>query len=294
MSRRDPLCQKSGVIESQRSVRRKAEEEMKLAICTAHYGSDSLFEATRSWIGQGCSWRPAETDCLIEMHRFQPVPVLIANGSCGMLPAYQRGFMVTAHDFDSGYYAADILAYLHDDLLIHDTDWISRVLKEFEDPQVGLVGFGGALGHGSPSLYREPYDYHQLGRSDFLSNMSDAEKHGKRFTGSCDVAVLDGFALIVRREVLEKAGGWNAAIELLSNSNSNEPLHHCYDYWLSCITRRLGYRIRLVGIGCTHKGGSTYVKLGVGKRESNWLQFLEAHSRIYDHFKDVLPARTNG
>ena len=257
----------------------KSEDSLKLAIICSHYGAESLGQAQISWGGR--------------------VPVFLQDGKDGMLPAYQRGFeatearkVITTEGLDDGH-EFEYLAYLHDDVLLNDSTWPERVLAEFEDPAVGLVGFGGALGHGTSGLYRDPYDYKQLAREDFLSNMVDAENHGKRFTGSCEVAVLDGFALIVRREVLEKAGGWNAAIELLSNGNVNEPLHHCYDYWLSCITRRLGYRVRLVGVSCEHKGGSTYVKLGTGKRESNWFQFLEAHRQIYDHFRDVLPARVN-
>jgi GT2 family glycosyltransferase len=174
----------------------------------------------------------------------------------------------------------DVLAYLHDDTLINDPDWVDRVLKEFEDPKVGLVGFGGAMGHGDPRLYLKPYEYQQLARNDFFSNMVDAENHGKRFTGQCDVAVLDGFALIVRREVLEKVGGWPL----------NTPIGYvCYDYWLSCMTRRLGYKIRLVGVPCQHLGGQTFVKLGMGRDEKHWKQYIDSHRYIYDEFKDVLP-----
>jgi len=223
---------------------------MKLAIITAHAGADSLSEAVLSW--------------------GESPDLYIADGRKGMLPAYQHAFIVTTHD---------ILAFLHDDLIIHDREWRERVLAEFEDPKVGLVGFGGALGHGSPELYKVPYDYHQLGRSQFLSNMDDAEAHGKRFTGSTDVAVLDGFALIVRREVLEKAGGWPVA----------QLGYVGYDYWLSCMTRRLGYRIRVVGVSCQHLGGRTFVKLGLGEGPEHWAQFLAAHEYIYNEFKDVLP-----
>jgi cellulose synthase/poly-beta-1,6-N-acetylglucosamine synthase-like glycosyltransferase len=198
--------------------------------------------------------------------------LIIADGKAGMLPAYQYGYKL-AEDFD-------VLAYLHDDTIINDPKWYNRVLKEFEDPKVGLVGFGGALGHGTSGLYKIPYAYQQLARTCFMSNMVDAENHGVRFEGSHDVAVLDGFALIVRREVLEKAGGWPL----------NTPIGYvCYDYWLSCMTRRLGYRIRLVGIPCQHLGGQTFVKLGMGRDEKHWKQYIDSHRYIYDEFKDVLP-----
>ncbi len=229
---------------------------MKLAIVTATAGADSLSEAVRSWGGQ--------------------VPIFIEDGADGMLPAYQRGFEA-AKEYD-------ILAFIHDDCLIHSPNWLARVLLEFEDPQVGLLGFGGALGHGSPELYKTPFDYHQLGRSDFLSNMRDAEVHGKRFTGSCSVAVLDGFAMIFRRSVLKEIGGWHP----------DSPAQYiAYDYAACCRVRRAGYTIRLVGLDCEHLGGRTYVKLGIGDKPDHWQKFLDAHEYVAKEFKDVLPFRVS-
>jgi hypothetical protein len=231
------------------------------------------------------------------MNNYPDGIIFVEDGKDGMLQAYQSGLTkAAARNFD-------ILAFLHDDTIINDLEWTHRVLAEFEDPTVGLVGFGGALGHGYANMYREPYEYRHLGRYDFMSNMVDAENHGKRFTGACDVAVLDGFALIVRRDVLEGRGvvkpfmrgdtvtftehppfpnGWPL----------NTPIGYiAYDYWLSCMTRRLGYRIRLVGVPCQHLGGRTFVKLAIGQDPQHWQKYLDAHRYIYDEFKDVLPFR---
>lgn len=249
------------------------ETAMKLAIISAHAGAECLNEAVYSW-GRDNVWLMYADGSVPPIQMDNGALLFIENGREGMLPAYQHGLIdATQRDYN-------ILAFFHDDLIIHDPAWAARILAEFEDPAVGLVGFGGALGHGSPALYREPYDYHQFGRSGFLSNMRDAEAHGKRFTGSCDVAVLDGFALIVRREVLEQAGGWPL----------DTPIGYvCYDYWLSCMTRRLGYRIRLCGVACDHLGGQTFVKLGLGQDPKHWQQYLASHRYIYDTFADVLP-----
>ena len=228
---------------------------MKLAIIVAHAGSDCIGEALLSW--------------------GHYTPIYVVNGHDGILPAYQRGFSSASRD---GY---DLLAYFHDDLIIQDMDWDDKVMAEFNDPTVGLVGFGGAKGHGSPDLYKVPYHYSQLGRSEFLSNMNEAEVHGKRFTGSCDVSVLDGFSMIVRTELLEQAGGW--PVGKIGYIN--------YDYWASCMAHRLGYKIRLVGVECNHLGGRTYVKQGIGKRPGSQQEFLDAHEYIYKNFADVLPWR---
>jgi glycosyltransferase involved in cell wall biosynthesis len=191
--------------------------------------------------------------------------IVIANR--GVVDAYQECFERSD---------ADVLAYIHDDVIISEQGWDQRVLKEFEDPTVGLVGFFGAKAHGDPQMYTKPYQLTQLGRAGCLSNMTDAEHHGQRFTGATDVAVLDAFAMFVRREVLEKAGGWpvNTAVDYIG-----------IDYWISCMTRRVGYRIRVVGIECQHLSGGSNGKNVVP------IRFEDAHRYIYDEFKDVLPAR---
>lgn len=221
---------------------------MKLAIITAHAGATCFGECALSW---------------------GALPLFVEDGRQGMLPAFNSGLGDSA-----GY---DILAYFHDDLRIDNRDWYKRVLKEFEDPKVGLVGFGGATGHGTPGLYRDPYDYRQLARSNFLSNMEQAEIHGARFTGERDVAVLDGFSLIVRSDVLVRAGGW--PVEKL--------VFHCYDYWLCAMTHRLGYRIRVVGVPCHHYGGRTSVDQKMDPGNIHEI----SHRYIYDEFRDVLPWR---
>jgi hypothetical protein len=196
-----------------------------------------------------------------------------------LLEAYQRGFE-ESHE--------PILGYIHDDVVCYERGWDERVLKEFEDPAVGLVGFGGALGHGDPEMYKKPYELSQLARRHFLSNMREAEAHGERFTGECDVAVLDGFALFVRRKVLLRAGHWNG--DPFNAGYYGWPVGNPigyigYDYWLSCEARRQSYRIRLVGVACDHLGGKSTGMTPPGFDA----KFEEAHRYIYDTCRDVLP-----
>lgn len=204
-----------------------------------------------------------------------------------------------------------LLAYLHDDVLCHEQGWDTRVLKEFEDPTVGLVGFGGALRHGTDDIYKTPYRLQQLARDGYLSNTDDAEVHGQRFTGECDVAVLDGFALIVRREILDKAwhpvltgavavAGGHIYRHIYKESPRGWPVNnltfHCYDYFLCCMAHRLGYRIRLVGIKCHHLGGQTSTTPAyqewLAARGTNDVEDHErSHRWIHSEFRDVLPWR---
>ena len=197
----------------------------------------------------------------------------------GVIQSYQLGYEQSN---------ADILAFIHDDVTIYEENWKDRVLAEFVDERTGVVGFGGAKSHGVDVIYKVPYDYKQLARADYMSNTDDAENHGTRFSGSTEVAVLDGFCLIVRRELLDRVGGWPV---------DRYPPHHNYDYWLCCVAHQLGYQVRLVGVRCQHHGGLTattgeYLKWC---RSTRWGSDEEMHKQghrlIYDDFRSVLPWR---
>jgi hypothetical protein len=193
-----------------------------------------------------------------------------------LLEAYQRGFEDSPEP---------ILGYCHDDVVCQERNWDERVLKEFEDPSIGLVGFGGALGHGDPDMYRKPYELCQLARRGFRSNMASAEVHGERFTGERDVAVLDGFAMFVRREVLAHSNNYAETNGEPGWPNLTSVGYIGYDYWLCCEARRQRYRIRLVGVACDHKGGKSTGLTPPGFDA----RFEEAHRYIYDTCRDVLP-----
>jgi len=181
-----------------------------------------------------------------------------------MMIAYQEIFENTAED---------IIGYVHDDVSIYEPDWDLRVLREFDDPTVGAVGFFGALGHCYPFLYEVPFEVGNMTRIETRSNMRrDAERHGRRFAGECDVAVFDGFGIFVRRSVIEKWGGWPQGIPCS---------YWCYDYAISCEVRRQGLRNRLVGIDCDHWGGKSPSIIAEDA--------VAAHRWLYDNYRDVLP-----
>lgn len=118
--------------------------------------------------------------------------------------------------------------------------------------------------------------------------MDDAEHHGERFVGARDVALLDGFSLIVRREILDRAGGFPV---------DRYPDHHVYDQWTCLMAHRLGYRVRLVGVKCHHRGGLTSVSpeyqawAAKTKWGSDAEMHTEGHKLIYEDFRGILPVR---
>ena len=188
----------------------------------------------------------------------------------------------------------DILMYMHDDVEIMEAGWDQRIIDHFAaNPKCGLLGFGGAKGLGLDCLYKVPYRLNDLARLDFLSNMKDWHIHGCHTLVPQQVAMLDGFCLVFRREFYDEMGGWQSAID------KGFPSHHCYDAYACCMARRLGWEVHLLPIRCHHRGGETATK----GEYIEWLQtqgwkddsavHASAHAVFYDEFRDLLPIRTN-
>ncbi len=178
-----------------------------------------------------------------------------------------------------------IIAFIHDDVEIHEP-WIDRVLEQFEDLSVGIVGFGGALGIGTSDIYKTPYKIQQLQRIDYRSNQTDWDIHGVRETGACDVAVVDGFFIACRTEFLKQVKGWSWFPHRF----------HAYDTSLCLQAIRRGWKVRMVGVSCTHHGGGTsttadYVQDCRDRDTSVEAEHREPHEFMYREFRDLLPTR---
>lgn len=188
----------------------------------------------------------------------------------------------------------DVLAFIHDDVDIPFSDWPGSVRYYFsQNPKLGMVGFGGALGLGTTDLYKRPYDYKQLARINFYSNLEDAERHGYRATKPMRVSVLDGFCQIIRRTAYDEVGGWQAVLDMGLT-------FHMYDAAMACLMAEHGWEVWMLPIACKHYGGRT----SCSPEYDAWLRSqgingdLEVHQRahriIYDRFRNVLPLRVGG
>lgn len=213
----------------------------------------------------------------------KPWPVVVDDQTEGE----EAGFLTKC---DKGWRTTDaiVVGFLHSDLYIHEHGWDARVLYEFDDPQVAVVGFVGATRLGHEDIYKVRYDYTQLARADVWSNLTDAEEHGQRDAGTRQVAVVDSCAVFVRRSLLARVGGW--PVTRYPNSS------HCSDLWICCVALCYGGSCRLVGVACTHRSG------GRGQRGEAWLAerggdraafHQPAHRLIYEDFRDVLPIRVS-
>lgn len=242
----------------------------------------------------------------------------VANAACvepkggnqnylGTVPAFMLGV-----DYVLEYMPqVEIIACLHDDVEIQDVGWAEKVLLRFDRQQeIGLAGFGGAIGLGDEDLYKKPYDPVQLARKGFRSNLVDAEVHGARSLLAERVACLDGFSQIGRRDFWEGAlnppADDDRSVED-DNSTRLRPwhvltdlgfMHHFYDGALGCIAARYSWETWYLPIRCRHLGGQTAVG---DQGYQDWAKqqtpagdqgfWEQAHKAGYDAFRDVLPLR---
>lgn len=224
----------------------------------------------------------------------------------GVVPAFAEGVRRAL----AGGHA--IIACLHDDVLITEDNWDLVVLEHFQThPATGLVGFLGGKGLGRDDIYKTPYSPHQLAREVVLSNEQNAEQHGQRWREPAQVAVLDGFSQIGRREFwrgqrAHYPGNIITGVEAMQGYDNLYfqmaawgITHHAYDAALGAFAARLGWEVWMLPIACWHLGGQT----AVGDRGySEWAErivpggdqtFWElAHKEVWERFRDVLPIRT--
>ena len=147
----------------------------------------------------------------------------------GMVQTLQQGYEEST---------GDILAYLHSDLFIYKEGWDQTVIDVFEsNPEIGLAGFFGQKGM-----------YPNAGRYDCMSNMMEAEIHGRRMIVPLEyVVATDGFSMICKREMLDKGNGFDMDFRF----------HHVYDKNIGMDSLHRGYKNVCINIPVHHWSGKT-------------------------------------
>lgn len=171
-------------------------------------------------------------------------------------------------------YNFDVVAYFHNDLMVREPNWDSRILQAFDkDSNLALAGFlgsneidgAGGRGLGTTSSY--------MGLEYETISATPAEIHGRRTIGTEAAAVLDHVSMIFRIAMLK---------QLPASEESGYAPHHFYDRILSCEVLNRGWHIAMIGIQCDHSGGGTGLckvphegpELGVLNRDELYKKWL--------------------
>jgi len=141
---------------------------MKLEIIVPSTGNHD--EAIKSWIEHGATV-PADLKILN----------CISGPGAGFLAKLQKGYEESS---------ADLLAYFHSDLYLHEEGWDQRVLRSLKMKPSESLASAEVSDWGLLICTKIPYRLQQLARFDFVSNLKDAEVHGRRNRNEEDIAVV--------------------------------------------------------------------------------------------------------
>lgn len=289
---------------------------MRLAVATASLDPNETEKYWDTWgrnaITKGykevwyCSGQRALTDCPPRLTLSNLVAFACTREVIPVAPAFARATRLAAEQ------DVDIIACLHDDVAIYEEGWDEKVIRFFRDhPACVLAGFGGALGLGRVGMYDTPLGdaediVSKLARHNFLSNMRDAEKHGRRETLPRRVACLDGFSLVGRKQfmldawnILEHQGfrhhGYDSAFGVLAAKAITPILEHrrgerSVAHW--------PHEVWLLPLSVHHAGGVTAVG---SQAYQEWARtqhkdgdqgfWMESHRKLYELGRGVLPIR---
>lgn len=182
----------------------------------------------------------------------------------------------------------DYILFIHNDVLIHEKGWDIKLGRLLEGlPDCGVAGFYGAKGIGTHDIYRTPYVMQQLIRVENVSNCNRMNPaiHGFRSIRKNEVtkgeteevAVLDGFSLLVKTELLNKLEGFDRSLGP----------HHSYDNQLCLDSMNLGYRNFVLSMDADHLGGRTDVledwNKNFGKSKADIHK--DSHIPLYEKWK---------
>lgn len=142
---------------------------------------------------------------------------------------------------------SDILTFIHNDVYIYDNSWSQNVENLMSRKEIGMIGaFGSGGVHPNGGRTQLTTNHNQ---APGISNMVEAEVHGQRIMNDQFkyVSIFDGFFMSIKREVLDKAGGFDQQYQW----------HHFYDRDICLESLRHGYKNIVLGIKCHHVSGRT-------------------------------------
>lgn len=170
--------------------------------------------------------------------RLKKVQYIRNNENIGLVKTMQQGYEASS---------SEIITFVHNDVFLYEKDWDKRIENIFHDREdIGVVGLFGAAGVGSDGGRIQMV---QQGKAPGYSGMIEAEVHGEKISPGSEVyvSIMDGFLMSVRKELLDKTGGFDQTYQW----------HHFYDRDLCLESIRHGYKNLVIGSPSHHWSGRT-------------------------------------
>jgi glycosyltransferase involved in cell wall biosynthesis len=194
----------------------------------------------------------------------------------GVLPSFKQAFQET----DS-----DIICFIHNDVLIHQEDWVNMVVHAFTTvPNLGLAGIFGAVGVGeNGGRIRSQSQMLGLEWGACQCHSVAWQHHSEFMDGISPAAILDGVGMFFSRQ---------AANNLMETDmfDSWRAPHHFYDRIIPLKLIDKGFKIATIGLGFDHWSGATanssgkYITTGLNwlKENNKYVEGEAVDSQIYN------------
>ncbi len=119
--------------------------------------------------------------------------------------------------------AGEILIFIDDDDIPADTQWIKNHVKNFQNPNcVAVTGREFVEGEADPSKHNTKKNFRLCLCYSFLKMPRARTKHTRRLTG---VTALQGGNTAIRKEVIERVGGWDEDVECHEENSFDFKFH---------------------------------------------------------------------
>lgn len=160
----------------------------------------------------------------------------------GVLPSFKQGLELST---------GDIICFTHNDVLLHEENWVQKIEDAFKTPRLGLAGIFGAVGVGDNGG-RIRSQSKMLGLEWGKCECHDVawKHHSEYLDGVSPATILDGVGMFFSREALESL----ASTDMFDDWRAP---HHFYDRIIPLKLIDKGYKIATIGIGFDHWSGAT-------------------------------------
>lgn len=161
-----------------------------------------------------------------------PLTFIRNEKNLGPIMALNQGIKASTYDY---------LCAIHNDVIVFERDWLGKIILAMErEPDIGIAGLAGR---------KEIYRNGCVNEESLRHNLQNEDLNEPMREEMSEVAVVDGLCLVMRREMLKKARGFDETYGYM----------HCYDLDMSLQSIEAGFRNVVVKVEAMHlaNGGMT-------------------------------------